>query len=72
MTTLEIHKDIGMPALRLVYQYPYGEMEIGDSFVVPVGKRRTVTNANYRAGKRLGRRFVSRTEGDILRVWRTI
>ena len=47
-------------------------MEVGDSFVVPLMARAKVLNANYRAGKRLGRVFTSKTEGDVVRVWRTV
>ena len=68
----EIEKEVGvrMPTPRVVYAYPYEEMEVGDSFVVPVSARGKVLNANYRAGKRLGMKFVARTEGDVVRVWR--
>ena len=59
-----------MPSPRVVYAYPYEEMDVGDSFVVPVSARAKVLNANYRAGKRLGWRFEARTEGDQVRVWR--
>jgi hypothetical protein len=55
-----------------VYAYPYEEMEVGDSFVVPVVARAKVLNANYRAGRRLGWRFEARTEGDVVRVWRVL
>ena len=54
----------------MVFAYPYGEMDVGDSFVVPAEYRAKVLNANYRAGKRLGRKFVARSEGNSLRVWR--
>jgi hypothetical protein len=54
----------------VVYAYPYEEMDVGDSFVVPVVARAKVLNANYRAGRRLGWRFEARTEGDVVRVWR--
>ena len=72
MTIAAIEKEVGvgMPRPRVVYAYPYEEMEVGDSFVVPVSARGKVLNANYRAGKRLGRVFQARTEGDKLRVWR--
>jgi len=59
-----------MPKPRVVYAYPYEEMDVGDSFVVPVVARAKVLNANYRAGRRLGWRFEARTEGDVVRVWR--
>lgn len=61
---------VQMPKPRVVYAYPYDEMDVGDSFVVPLEARAKVLNANYRAGKRLGRVFVARTEGDVVRVWR--
>ena len=70
---LEIKRESGYasPPARVVYAYPYDEMEVGDSFVVPVASRARVLNANYRAGKRLQRVFIARTEGDQIRVWRT-
>jgi len=69
---LEIKRESGyaIPAARVVYAYPYEDMEIGDSFVVPVLARAKVLNANYRAGKRLQRVFIARTEGETIRVWR--
>ena len=59
-----------MPKPRVVYAYPYEDMEVGDSFVVPVSHRQQVYNANCRASKRLGFKFTSRTEGEMVRVWR--
>ena len=53
-----------------MYAYPYEDMEVGDSFTVPVTARAKVLNANYRAGKRLQRVFIARTEGESIRVWR--
>lgn len=70
MQAIEREKGIAMPQPRVVYAYPYEEMEIGDSFVVPVSARAKVLNANYRAGKRLQRVFMARTEGEQIRVWR--
>ena len=69
---LEIKRESGyaIPAARVVYAYPYEDMEVGDSFTVPVTARAKVLNANYRAGKRLGRYFAARTEGEQVRVWR--
>ena len=70
MEILEIEKGTVVPNPRVVYAYPYEEMEVGDSFTVPVGARAKVLNANYRAGKRLQRVFIARTEGENIRVWR--
>jgi hypothetical protein len=68
----EIKRESGyaIPPARVVYAYPYEEMDVGDSFVVPVEARAKVLNANYRAGKRLGRVFIARTESETIRVWR--
>ena len=73
MMITEIGIDVGIPApkMRVVYAYPYEEMEVGDSFCVPLDARAKVLNANYRAGKRLGKVFTAKTEGNQVRVWRT-
>lgn len=65
-------------------KYPFRSMEVGDSFVVPAGEAKfskrsadgrpvsRVSVATSGAGKRLGRRFVTRTNPDgSVRVWRT-
>ena len=72
MMITEIGIEVGIPApkMRVVYAYPYEEMDVGDSFVVPRSARGKVLNANYRAGKRLQRVFIARTEGETIRVWR--
>ena len=73
MMITEIGIEVGIPApkMRVVYAYPYEGMEVGDSFCVPLDARAKVLNANYRAGKRLGRVFTAKTEGNQVRVWRT-
>jgi hypothetical protein len=65
---VEISQDVPLPKPH--FRYPYGAMQVGDSFLVPGGKLQIVCNANYRAGKRLGRRFTARKDGDGVRVWR--
>lgn len=69
-TAIVVQKGYGLPEKRMMYAYPYEEMEIGDSFVVPLEARQRVMNANSRAFKRLGMRFSARREGDQVRVWR--
>jgi len=68
--SIEVETGMVMPMPRVVYAYPYQEMDVGDSFTVPVSARQKVLNANYRASKRLGLRFTAKTEGDMVRVWR--
>ena len=72
MMNAEIHLEAGvpLPPPRVEYKYPFGEMDVGDSFVVPLVAYRKVMNAKARASKRLGWRFQARTEGENLRVWR--
>jgi hypothetical protein len=72
ITELVLESGVQMPKPRVVYAYPYEEMDVGDSFCVPLEARAKVLNANYRAGKRLGRVFTAKTEGDVVRVWRTL
>jgi hypothetical protein len=68
---IEIQKDIPLPAEKKRNVYPYKEMDIGESFLVKEGKIQIVCNANYRAGKVSGKKFIARREGDGVRVWRT-
>jgi hypothetical protein len=67
---IELERGIEMPKGRVVYAYPYEEMDVGDSFTVPVSARQKVLNANYRASKRLGCGYMAKTEGEVIRVWR--
>ena len=52
--------------------YPYKEMVVGDSFLVPGAKLQIVCNNNWRVGKKLGMVFSDRKEGDGVRVWRVV
>jgi hypothetical protein len=72
ITEIVMESGVQMPKPRVVYAYPYEDMDVGDSFVVPLEARAKVLNANYRAGKRLGRVFTAKTEGEQVRVWRTV
>lgn len=58
---------------RPAYPWPHRLMDVGDSFEVPLGAVRLAVlyNANYRWGKRLNAKFVSRVQktGSI-KVWR--
>jgi hypothetical protein len=70
ITAIELETGKPVPAARVVYAYPYEEMDVGDSFCVPVGARQKVLNANYRASRRLGIGLTAKTEGSVVRVWR--
>jgi hypothetical protein len=68
IVSVEINKDVPLPVDKR--RYPYGVMEIGDSFFVDGGKLQLVCNNNYRSGKRLNRKFIARREQEGVRVWR--
>jgi hypothetical protein len=70
-TTYEIEKDVQLSNKPRSYIYPYKDMDVGDSFFIPNGKLGTINAANYRAYKRLGRKFAARTIDGGIRVWRT-
>ena len=70
MQIIAIDKGKAPPQPRVVYSYPYEEMKVGESFTVPKIHRAKVLNANYRASKRTGYVFTSKTEGEVIRVWR--
>ena len=67
MMAYEIEK--GVP---LKPKYPFLEMDVGDSFVVPlVDRARPVRTAATRASKVYGKKFACRIQTDgSLRVWR--
>lgn len=69
MMNIELSKSVPLPEPRRTY--PYKEMTVGDSFLIEGGKLQVVCNANYRASKRLGMKFVARREEIGVRVWRT-
>lgn len=52
-------------------KYPFDAMEVGDSFFIKDGKVKTFSRTCGHHGKRLGRRFASRTVDGGVRVWRT-
>ena len=72
----EITIEKGIPVAPLTgagrkNKYPFDAMEVGDSFFI---KDRTVKNFSRYCGvhgKRLARKFVSRTVDGGVRVWRT-
>lgn len=52
--------------------WPYEDMGVGEYFEVRLSevKPGSLNVANWRAGKRLGRRFAYRVDGQVIRVWR--
>lgn len=56
-------------------KYPWKDMDVGDSFFVENGDKKTISSVAHGAGKRLKRKF--RAKDDVtdgvagIRVWRT-
>ena len=65
-----VEAGVPMPTVRSRNVYPYKTMAVGDSFFVRDGKLQIVCNANWKNGKKLGRKFAARREADGVRVWR--
>ena len=69
---MQIDIKTGVPIPRGHMSWPHKAMDVGEYFEVPAEKvsMSSVYVANHRWGKRLGRKFVCRKEGDVVRVWR--
>ena len=71
MSQIIVEKNVPFPKDRKSSNnYPYKQMEIGDSFFIDEASIRSVCNLNYRMSKMLGMRFIGRKEGIGVRVWR--
>lgn len=63
--------DKGVPVRVTSSKYPLEELEVGDSFVVPKEKRRSVATRMTLVKNATGREFLSRSVSDTeVRVWR--
>lgn len=69
---IRVEKGVALPMARVDRKYPHEDMAVGDSFLIANVSMQVVLNANWRAGKRLGWKFVARKEGEGIRVWRTL
>ena len=81
--TIQIEKDVPLPpeGMGRPAKYPFRDMEIGDSFSVPLtgvrqdGQDIAATRLRSRASsaaKEIGRKFAVRTdnENNVVRCWR--
>lgn len=67
---MDIDDDIPIPASPTLKLYPFEELEVGQSFAVPIAKKSSVQAIATRHSRN-GKRFTTRTIGDEMRVWRT-
>lgn len=69
---IKIDKNVAVPAVRLkCTDWPFNEMEVGDSFQIPDGiDRYRLTYAASQNGKRTGKKFSVRKYNGTIRCWR--
>ena len=67
---MKIDKGIPVP-LNPRRLYPFDEMEIGDSFAVPLAEHSAIHSATCWRAKRHGEKYTIRRMEDCVRVWRT-
>lgn len=79
---IEIDRDVPLPAGAPAAGgrpeiYPWRKMEVGDSFLYPMGTdapkvvSRVAAKRAHDAGRRSGRKFSCRREAGGVRIWRT-
>jgi len=67
-----VEKNVPQPARKTsagVSKYPFDKMDVGDSFLF-VGPITRIRSATAISGRRHGRRYSVRAEGNVARVWR--
>ena len=73
MNEFTIEKGIPVPKMTGAgrkTKYPFESMQVGDSFFVKDGTVKTLSRSCGTYGKRLERKFASRTVDGGARVWR--
>ena len=73
MSEFTIEKGIPVPKMTGAgrkTKYPFESMQVGDSFFVKDGTVKTLSRSCGTYGKRLERKFTSRTVNGGARVWR--
>ena len=68
--TFVIEKGIPVAKARGRKKYPFGDMEVGDSFLADMSQRQRLANAACFYGKRNNCRFTVRAVEGGIRVWR--
>ena len=76
-TSYKIEKNIPIPEFKTTMKYPLLDMEIGDSFIVPLSEQKSVRGNISRIKKLVeGYNFITRTVGNrgksgrAVRIWR--
>lgn len=69
MEDFEIEKNVVRPASR-TNKYPFGDMDIGDSFRMPIEQKHHVQTASYHYGRYHNKKFSVREFDGDCRCWR--
>lgn len=69
---IDIKNGLPPPPKRQMRKWPHADMAVGEYFEVRERDVRvgSLYVANWRWGKRLGRRYVLKQEDGLIRVWR--
>jgi hypothetical protein len=67
MTKFSIDKNVEIPTVHSTV-YPFNDMSVGDSFWVPKAYAKSARQRSYKVE---GKKFLSRSYGDGMRIWRT-
>ena len=66
----EIEKNVPIDGRQPYNRYPFGEMEVNDSFFVADGKQSRLSAAATASGKTHGTKFTVRKVDGGYRIWR--
>ncbi len=67
---MRVERGIPLPGVKTAPKYPWDTMAVGDSFLSPGVNLESMRAQVAHAGNRRGYRFIARSEGDGVRVWR--
>lgn len=70
MSDFVIENDVPLPESATRQKYPFGELKVGESFVVPGVKSKQISGTAAQYSRRHGIRLIVRAEGEGVRVWR--
>jgi hypothetical protein len=71
MEPVVVEKNVPIPGRRVAILFPFEKMNVGDSFLIPEGKRSAVAYQiqAYRSANP-GAKFITRVIGTQIRCWR--
>lgn len=67
---MKIESSYTVPMLTPRQSYPFGQMKVGDSILVPGQGGTTGAGAAYAYGRRHKKKFTCRSEKGGVRIWR--